>query len=91
MAPNLAASQHELIRDMILSKSLTTAQMADVAGCSERSIRYIRSNLRCFGSVKAPPNSAGRPRTVIPLMLDALLDHLLEKPDLYLEEMAIFL
>lgn len=91
MAPNLAASQHELIRDMILSKSLTTAQMADVAGCSERSIRYIRSNLRCFGSVKAPPNSAGRPRTVTPLMLDALRDHLLEKPDLYLEEMAIFL
>jgi transcriptional antiterminator len=39
MAPNLAASKHELIRDMILSKFLTTAQMADIAGCSERSIR----------------------------------------------------
>jgi transposase len=91
MAPNLAASQHELIRDMILSKSLTTAQMADVAGCSERSIRYIRSNLRWFGIVKASPNSAGRPRIVTPLMLDALRNHLLEKPDLYLEEMAIFL
>ncbi|THC88362.1 hypothetical protein EYZ11_012193 [Aspergillus tanneri] len=91
MAPNLAASQHELIRDMILSRSLTTAQMADVAGCSERSIRYIRSNLRLFGSVKAPPNKAGRPRTVTPPMLDALREHLLAKPDLYLDEMAVFL
>ena len=91
MAPNLAASQHELIRDMILSRSLNTAQMAGVAGCSERSIRYIRSNLRLFGSVKAPPNKAGRPRTVTLPMLNALCEHLLTKPDLYLDEMATFL
>jgi hypothetical protein len=38
MAPNLAVSQHVLIRDMILSKSLTTAQMADAAGCSDRTV-----------------------------------------------------
>ncbi|KAM3086402.1 hypothetical protein ACMFMF_000352 [Clarireedia jacksonii] len=37
MAPNLADSQHDQIRDMILSKSLTTAQMVDIAGCSTRS------------------------------------------------------
>jgi hypothetical protein len=30
MAPNLAASQRQLIHDMIVSKSLTAAQMADV-------------------------------------------------------------
>ena len=30
MAPNLAASQHNLIRDMILDESLTTAQMAEL-------------------------------------------------------------
>ncbi|KAM3088915.1 hypothetical protein ACMFMG_000538 [Clarireedia jacksonii] len=30
-------SQHDQIRDMILSKSLTTAQMVDIAGCSTRS------------------------------------------------------
>jgi transposase len=91
MAPNLAASQLELIRDMIHSKSLTTSQMAEAAGCSERSIKTIRSNLRLFGSVRAPPNGVGRPRSITPPMLEALCDHLLEKPDLYLDEMVIFL
>ncbi|RYN15552.1 hypothetical protein AA0115_g12996 [Alternaria tenuissima] len=91
MAPNLAASQHDLIRDMILDNSLTTPQMADVAGCSERSIRHIRSNLRCFGTTKAPFNGVGRPRSITPIMLQALCERLLEKPDLYQEEMAVFL
>jgi transposase len=91
MAPNLAASQHDLIHDMILDNSLTTPQMADVAGCSERSIRHIRSNLRCFGTTKAPFNGVGRPRSITPIMLQALCEHLLEKPDLYQEEIAVFL
>jgi hypothetical protein len=41
MALNLTTSQHELIRDVIVSKSLKTAQMAEVAGCSPRSINII--------------------------------------------------
>jgi hypothetical protein len=91
MAPNLAASQHDMIRDMIMSKSLSTNQMADVAGCSPRSIKAIRSNLRCFGTTKAPFNGGGRPRSITPPMLHALREHLLEKPDLYLDEMVVFL
>ncbi|KAM0182354.1 hypothetical protein ACHAPF_001244 [Botrytis cinerea] len=35
---------------MVLSKSLTTVQMADIAGCSTRSNKAIRSNLRYFGT-----------------------------------------
>lgn len=91
MAPNMAASQHDLIRDMILARSLSTAQMAKVAGCSERSIKAIRSNLRCFGSTRAPANGGGRRRAITSPMLEALCGHLLEKPGLYLEEMAVFL
>ncbi len=91
MAPNLARSQHDLIRDMILDKKLKTNQMADVAECSARSVKGIRSNLRHFGTTRAPPNGGGRPRSITPLMIDALCDHLLEKPGLYLEEMAVFL
>lgn len=88
MAPNLAASQHNQIRDMILSKLLTDTQMADVAGCSTRSIRAIRSNLRCFGSTKAPSNGVGRPRCLTPPMRQALREYLLDKPNRYLDELA---
>jgi hypothetical protein len=49
------------------------------------------TNLRAFGSVEAPWNGGGRPRSVTPMMLEALREHLLEKPDRYLDEMAVFL
>jgi transposase len=90
MAPNLAKSQQAQIRDMILSKR-PAAEIADVAGCSTRSVFAISSNLRCFGSTKAPSNSVGRPRSVTPPRLDALCEHLLEKPELYRDEMVLFL
>jgi len=76
---------------MILSNELTAAQVADAAGCSVRAVKYIRSNLRAFGSVKAPWNGAKRPRSVKPIMLKALWEHLLEKPNQYLDEMAVVL
>ena len=90
MAPNLAASQRRMVHDMILSNDLTAAQMAEAAGCSVRAVKYIRSNLRAFGSVEAPWNGGGRPRSVTPTMLEALREHLVEKPDRYLDEMAVF-
>jgi transposase len=91
MAPNLATSQHDLIYDMVLDKKMKVRAMADVAECSKRSIIAIRSNMRYFGSTKAPPNGGGRPRSITPQILEVLCEHLLEKPGLYLEEMAVFL
>jgi hypothetical protein len=44
-----------------------------------------------FGGVKAPPNKGGRLRSLTPVMIKALCDHLLEKPHLYQDEMAVFL
>jgi hypothetical protein len=43
-----------------------------------------------FSSVKAPPNKGGRPRSITLVMLEALCEHLLEKPTLYLDEMVVF-
>jgi transposase len=91
MAPNLAASKHELIYDMIHSGELSVSEMAEAAGCNKSTIRRISSNIRLFGSVKAPPNKGGRPRNITPVMLDALYEHLLEKSTLYLDEIAVFL
>jgi transposase len=89
MAPNLADSQHAQIRDMILSSRPPT-EIADVVGCSERAVYAIQSNLRHFGSTKAPLNGIGRPRSITFPMLDALCEYLLEKPDLYRNEIVLF-
>jgi hypothetical protein len=90
MAPNLAASQHELIQNMIISGSLTSSQMAEVAPCSTHSIKHIRANLR-FNHTTGPRNGGGRPRSITSPMLDALLKLLLEEPDLYLDELVVYL
>ena len=60
MALNLAPSQHGLIHHIILGKKLKTREMADVAGCSKRSIKVIRSNLYYFRTIQVPPNGSGR-------------------------------
>jgi hypothetical protein len=91
MAPNLTPPQLELIHHMIQSNSLTTSEMAYAADCSKQSIVRIRSNLKVFGNVRAPRNSVGRPRSITPPMLEALREHLTEKPTLYQDEMALFL
>jgi len=91
MAPNLAESQHALTYDMVISGTLTARQMANVAGCSRRTIHSHRSNMQYFGSTRAPPDGAGRRRSVTPSMLEALKDHLLEKPGQTLDEMAQFM
>jgi hypothetical protein len=91
MAPRLAPSQLVMIRDMIDSRSLATSEMAEAAGCSKRSIITISNNLRMFGDVRAPLIPGGRPRMITPFMLEALCEHLIEKPDLYLDEMADYM
>lgn len=86
MASSIESWQRKKIIHMIYSKNeLTTSQMAKVAQCSERSITDIRKNLRLFGSVRSPPVSAGRQRSITPIMLDALCEHLAEKLGLYVK------
>jgi hypothetical protein len=76
---------------MILHQKLTTREIADAAECSKRSMKAIRLNLRYFGTTKAPPNGGGGCWSITLQMLEVLKEHLLEKPELYLEEMAVFL
>lgn len=91
MAPRLSPAKLVFILDMIESQSFTTSKMAEQAECNKLTIINIRGNLRQFGSIYVPQPRVGRKRTVTPLMIKALCDHLFEKPGLYLEEMAIFL
>jgi transposase len=91
MAPRVRSPKLRLIRDMIESQSLTTSQMAEEAECSKLTIINICRNLRQFGNFHARPTRIGRKQTVTPLMPEALCDRLLEKPGLYLDEIAVFL
>jgi hypothetical protein len=61
-----------------------------MTSCSARLIKTIRSNPHYFGNTKVPSNGGGRPRSITPPMLVALCDHLLEKPDQYLDKMVAF-
>lgn len=55
MAPRLALSQVELVRDMILSREpLTTSQIAGAANCSECSVSNIRLKLDCLVQPEHP-------------------------------------
>lgn len=58
MASSLAASEHEIISDMIHSVALSISQMEQAAGCHKSPILRVSSNLRMFDSVKALPNKA---------------------------------
>ena len=82
MAPPLAKSQHKQIYAIILCKR-PPAEIADAATYSTRGVFRIQRKLCYFSSTKAPSNGVGRPRSIIPLMLDTLCKHLLEKPKLY--------
>src|SRR4051812_497036 len=90
MAPRLLLLKIYLIRDMIESRSLTITQKSKEAECSKVTIINTRRILRLSGRCHAPPTRIGRRRTITPLIIEALRNHLSEKPSLYLDEMAVF-
>jgi hypothetical protein len=76
MAPRLSTSKLHLVRDMIERQSFTTSQMAEEAECTKLTVINIRRNLRQFGTIYALQTRSGRKRTVTPLMIKALCEHL---------------
>jgi hypothetical protein len=56
-----------------------------------RAICYHRRNVLLFESTKAPSNSASRPKTVTPPILDALYNKLTIALCIYLKDIVIFL
>lgn len=91
MAPNLNAARRHLLEAMVQSSELTDIEIASNVGCTTRSVRAARSNLKSFGSTIGPNNGGGRQSMITPPMLAALLEYLVEKPGLYRDEMVVFL
>lgn len=65
--------------------------MAKIAQCTDRTIRRHSANIKCFDSTTASRNRSGRRSLITSLMLTALCDHLVEKPDEDLDGMVLFL
>ncbi len=82
MVPNLELFQHERIRHMITSK-FANAAIARTVRCNTRSVQTIWSNPRCLGNTPR--------RTITPPMLNALLQQLIKKPELYEDNTAVLL
>jgi transposase len=80
-----------MIQDIVTCKLYEDDEIANIVGCSPRGVQRIKQNLHFYGKTKAPSNGVGRARSVTPLILEALCEHLLEKPGLYLDEMELFL
>ena len=76
---------------MISDGCFTYRQIGAAANCSFDAVKAIRRNLRGFGRTKALRNHGGRYPSVTPLMREALLEYLVEKPDLTPEEMVVYL
>jgi transposase len=91
MAPHLAQSQRAQLYNMIQSSSLHDGEIADLASCSKRTVTRVRANMRAFGTPCAPRATVRQRSHILPHVLEALLDRLLLKPDLYLDEMAEFI
>ena len=91
MAPRLSKQQHNPTGELIRAGIYSDNDIAIATHCTKRTIRRHRRNLRVFGSTFGLPNSGGRDPVLTKPMVAALIEHLLEKPDLYLDEMAWFL
>jgi transposase len=88
MAPPLSLAKKQLICDMTTKSGMSISKTALAAECSEQAVKYIRSNLRVFGTPGMPPNRVGRWPSITSPMLEALFDYLLHKPGSYLDEMV---
>jgi hypothetical protein len=91
MAPHLAQFQRAQLYNMTRSSSLHDGKIADIASCSKRTFTRARANMRAFGTLWAPKVTNGQRSRILSHMLEALLDHLLPKPGLYLDEIADFI
>ncbi|KAL0929406.1 uncharacterized protein CTRU02_215572 [Colletotrichum truncatum] len=96
MAPFLARSTHDFLRNIIYSKLqgeviASDDSIAEMVGCNPRSICRIRSKLLAFGTIEIPTNTPGRPKSITPPMLSALHSELGVDPCLTLDKLATFL
>jgi len=65
-------------------------QIAFTAGYNRTNILNLSSIIRILDSGKTPPNKDGRLQNITPIILETPYEHLIEKSNFYLHEIAIF-
>ena len=90
MALIFAKSQRDPIHSMISSGLFINRAIAEAASYTPFYVRVAHSNIPDFGSTRAPRNGSGPKRTITPLKLDALCEHLFGKPRLFRTEIIVF-
>ena len=75
---------------MVEDGRFTYREIGVATNCSFDAVKAISRNLRDFSSTKAPRNRGGRPPSIIPTIRDALLEQLIWKPGMTLEEMVVY-
>ena len=71
MAPNLTKAQRQHVVNLLHTQQLNDLEIAEQIPCTDRAVRRIRSNLKCFGRPIAPCYDRGRPR----LLTLAMMQH----------------
>ena len=79
------------VGELILSGIHDNADIAVATHCTTHTIQRHRRILRVFGNISGLPNVGGRDPVLSKPIVAALIRHLFEKPDLYLDEMAWFI
>ncbi|KAF4547004.1 Hypothetical protein D9617_72g012000 [Elsinoe fawcettii] len=91
MARNAAPAQRDRAVQLILTNLFTNQQIATASDVSVRAVQQYKANLRLFGAAEAPHVVRGPLRLLQPRALSALLQVLIHKPSMFLDEMAVFL
>lgn len=75
----------------MMALGLSDEQVAAACSTTIRTLQRYRRNLRVFGAAVAPRTIPGLQRRITVEAFDGLLQKLIEKPGMYLDEMAAWL
>jgi hypothetical protein len=88
-SPRTISESPIILYNMIQSSSLHDGEIANLASCSKRTVTRVCADMRAFGTPCAPKVTSRQRSHILPHVLEALLNRLLLKPDLYSDEVAM--
>ena len=91
MARGIGPGQRATVATLLEYRDLSNRDIGRLAHVSEWTVRNIQRNLHAFGQPLNPYRRHGPQPVLHPDAMEALMEYLLEKPNLYGDEMAEWL